>query len=92
MNPRINNRICYMVEMVARKRGSRAQNFALGASSSVSGSFSGTDALTNAAGLVNPPLTGLPRTQPVSVPLSAKPSCLFVCALGEVPCQELMCV
>lgn len=78
--------------MVARKRGSRAQNFALGASSSVSGSFSGTDALTNAAGLVNPPLTGLPRTQPVSVPLSAKPSCLFVCALGEVLCQELMCV
>lgn len=81
-----------MVEIVARKRGSRAQSFALGPSSSLSGSFSGTDALTNAAGLVNPPLTGLPRTQPVSVPLSAKPSCLFVCALGEVLCQELMCV
>lgn len=100
MNPRINNRICHVVEVIGKLLANQeewqcspesSRSFVFGACFSLPGSSAGTDALTDATVRANVLSNGLPRMTGYFCTTTGKTQ-LFVCAFGKVPCQELMCV
>ena len=100
MNPRINNRICHVVEVTGKLLACQKEwrcspesswSFVFGACSSLPGSSAGTGALADATAQANVLSNGLPRTTGCFCTTAGKTQ-LFVCVFGKVPCQELMCL
>lgn len=100
MNPKVNNRICHVVEVIGELLATQKEwqhspesswSFVLGACSSRVGSSAGTDVLTDGAAWANLLSSGLPRTMGYFCSAAGKTQ-LFFCVFGKVLCQEMMCM